>query len=83
MVPQYLKPSFSERMQAARDMHRANGTSGGKVYSRIRSARDYAPVDKSLEPVLLALDRLVWHCRELDEHARQALTGVADDCIPF
>jgi hypothetical protein len=52
MVPQYLRPSFSERMQAARDAHKAAGTSGGRSY-RTRDAADYAPADPDSWQVFL------------------------------
>lgn len=83
MVPQYLKPSFSERMAAARDAHRTNGTSGGKGY-RMRPAGDYAPVDKQTEKILADLHRLKWQCRDIVDHAEWILGGMKPhEYIPF
>lgn len=84
MTPQYLKPSFSDRMAAAKDLHRANGTSGGKG-ERIVTARDYAPIsDKRIEAILTASLYAIERWRQVGEYAAYIGKGDLDEqYIPF
>lgn len=83
MVPQYLKPSFTERMQAAKDLHRANGTSGGKG-ERLVTARDYAPIDKRAETIITGALYAIERWKQVAEYAAYIGRGDLDEqYIPF
>lgn len=58
-------------------------TIGGKGY-RMVTAGDYAPADKRNESLMLALERLRWKCREIEEHAQWIIGGMKPhEYIPF